>query len=741
MICQTCNATNADAARFCSDCGAELGRSTPSGHAANQVSTNESESLSGSPSPTFEHDEITKVRPSAGAQPAAAAPTKENDEDEVTRVRSAVSPSYTPIVSERPTPSANDAVIGRTIEGKYRIDSKLGAGGMGAVYSAHRLLIGDEVAIKILHPEHVSEPQATERFRREAQAAARLKHPNAVSIYDFGVTSDGLVYLVMELVEGQSLRQIIKQQGPLTQSAAAEVINQVCAALDEAHRQQIVHRDLKPDNIIVNPMVTGLRVKVLDFGIAKLRDMAASNLTQTGSVMGTPHYMSPEQCLGEELDSRSDIYSLGIVLYEMLAGVVPFNSPTSTAVVVQHVNQAPPSLRTINLSISPAVEAVVLHALAKKREERPQTAGMLAQELNAAVNPTVGAVAYPPVQSARPVSEYSPTAAQPPGMTPTMVMRTPTSGSGALASSSTSPYQVASSTFSSQSQATTARKKPVAMFAAIGALCIIGVLVGAYLLFFSFSAKKAILDEVKKGNLVKPQGNSAYDLFLKYKSGDLKQGDIDEIAREAVSPLEKRGDEIFSSLKNDQNESEDQWLEATRLYSWLGELRPSKIYEARRYFSEGRLAFLRKDLEGALSSYQRSLERDSSSAITLNAIGRVYYAKRDKGSTREYYRRATAAEPGWLLPWINLGALCNEMQDYYSAEAALRKAIEIEPQKASPHNSLGYALEKTGRLCEALSEYELALSSATNNPTPSVNVDSLRKKITAINSQGLICGD
>jgi serine/threonine-protein kinase len=293
-------------------------------------------------------------------------------------------------------------------------------------------MIGDAVAIKVLHAEQVADPQAAERFRREAQAAARLKHPNAVSIYDFGVSEVGLVYLVMELVEGQSLRDILKQQGPLTPPAAAEVMTQACAALDEAHRQNVVHRDIKPDNIIVAAAPTGLKVKVLDFGIAKLRDLSAtaSNLTQAGSVMGTPHYMSPEQCLGEELDSRSDIYSLGVVLYEMLAGVAPFNSPTSTAVIIQHVNQPPPPLRTINVSISSPVEAVVLHAMEKRREARPQTAGALAQELVAAVGgraiapqPQVSAHLSPGISGS--LGSASPAS----GMEPTMVIKTPVSGS------------------------------------------------------------------------------------------------------------------------------------------------------------------------------------------------------------------------------------------------------------------------------------------------------------------------
>ncbi|HEY5883571.1 MAG TPA: SUMF1/EgtB/PvdO family nonheme iron enzyme [Pyrinomonadaceae bacterium] len=332
MICSACKTSNTDGARFCNNCAAPL-------------------------SPSQIQADVGSLAASGHVVATIEAEKK-------------------------------DELIGRTIDGRYRIDSLIGLGGMGSVYRVTRLLIGDEVAMKILHSERVADPHVGERFRREAQAAARLKHPNAVSIYDFGITSDGLQYLVMELLEGQNLRQIIKQEGSLSAAVAAEITIQVCAALDEAHQRHIVHRDIKPDNIIINSTNAGLRVKVLDFGIAKLRDDVVSHFTQTGSVMGTPHYMSPEQCLGEELDSRADIYSMGIVLYEMLCGRVPFNSPVSTAVVVQHVNQPPQSLRTINIGISPQVEAVVFHALEKHRDARPSTASALARALTAAVHST-----------------------------------------------------------------------------------------------------------------------------------------------------------------------------------------------------------------------------------------------------------------------------------------------------------------------------------------------------------------
>jgi serine/threonine-protein kinase len=722
MICETCKTSNIEAARFCSSCGGELTHPT----ASPPMDKAQVVAAAVAPAVKTQDDEVTRVRPALFTNDASAA---------VMGSRS--SESLAPMI-------AGDSIIGRTIENKYRIDGKLGAGGMGAVYRAHRLLIGDEVAVKILHPQHVSEPQATERFRREAQAAARLKHPNAVSIYDFGVSSDGLVYLVMELVEGQSLREIIKQQGPLTQSAAAEVINQVCAALDEAHRQQIVHRDLKPDNIVVKSMVNGLRIKVLDFGIAKLRDLTAGNLTQTGSVMGTPHYMSPEQCLGEELDSRSDIYSIGVVLYEMLIGVVPFNSPTSTAVVVQHVNQAPPSLRTMNLSVSPGVESVVLHALAKKREDRPQSAAVLASELNAAVSSVSSTASFAPTPSPSfslaPSQSVSGSQSPAQGMTPTVVLRTPVSGSAATYHGQTSPIPPV---YATQGHPRTVTKRPLAILTALGGVALVGIAIAIYLAYFSFSAKKAIIDEVRKGNLVKPQGNSAYDLYLKYKNGDLKTSDLDEIAREAVGPMEKRGEEIFSNVKKDpQVESEDEWSESIRLYAWLNELRGNKIYDGRRYCSEGRLALLKKDYDGAMSAFQRSLERDPSSALTLNSIGRVYYlGRKDKTSAQEFYRRATIAEPNWIAPWVNLGALCIETRDYATGESALRQAIQLNNQKASSHNLLGQILENEYRLCEAVSEYQIALDSATANPTVTVNVDSIRRKIATLNSKGLICGD
>jgi hypothetical protein len=277
--------------------------------------------------------------------------------------------------------NAADLLIGHKLDQKYQLEAPLGMGSTGIVYRARRLLIGDEVALKVLHPRLVADARMIERFRREALAVNRLNHPGVAAIYDFGTSSDGLVYLAMELVEGESLRDLLRRRGSLDEASALEIATQVCDVLAEAHKQDIVHRDIKPENIIVRQTETGWRVKLLDFGIAALRNTGSNKLTDTGGVVGTPYYMSPEQCLGEQLDGRSDIYSLGVVLYELLSGVLPFNSPVVTAVIVNHVNMQPARLREHKPELSPALAAVVMRALEKKREARPQSATAFAQEL------------------------------------------------------------------------------------------------------------------------------------------------------------------------------------------------------------------------------------------------------------------------------------------------------------------------------------------------------------------------
>jgi serine/threonine protein kinase len=294
-----------------------------------------------------------------------------------------------------------DPLLGQVLDSKYEIVARLGEGGMGAVYRARRTHIGDEVAVKVLHQSFVSDADAVERFRREARAAAMLRHPNVVAIHDFGEArgEDAPAYIVMELAEGASLRVLLRSVGRLAPARAVALMQDVCAGVGAAHRRRIVHRDLKPDNIIVLPPDgEGERetAKVVDFGIAKLRDLAAMpTLTQAGTLIGTPYYMSPEQCRGDALDARSDVYSLGAVLYEMLAGAPPFTAASITGVVAKHLTETPPPLPP-EAGIPRALEIVCLRALAKDVDARQPEATTFGRELQAAMN------AHPLAQAATP---------------------------------------------------------------------------------------------------------------------------------------------------------------------------------------------------------------------------------------------------------------------------------------------------------------------------------------------------
>jgi eukaryotic-like serine/threonine-protein kinase len=278
----------------------------------------------------------------------------------------------------------------RLVDSKYYIESLIGQGGMGTVYRATHVELERAVALKVVLPDYVSNGETLERFRREARAAARLNHPNVITIYDFGIMPNGRAYLAMEVLSGYSLREEIERSGLLSPQRTLEIMRPVCEAVQAAHNAGIIHRDLKPDNIVIEKTENDQElVKVVDFGIAKLRgayDIKAMNLTGPGLVMGTPHYMSPEQCKGEELDARSDVYNLGVMLYEMLAGHVPFDAPTPSAVIIQHAIDPPRRLTHFCPNISSSLEAVVLRALAKDRQSRQQSAMQLCNELDAAIS-------------------------------------------------------------------------------------------------------------------------------------------------------------------------------------------------------------------------------------------------------------------------------------------------------------------------------------------------------------------
>src|SRR5262245_46710724 len=292
------------------------------------------------------------------------------------------------------------SLVGKVLDGQYQIEALLGKGGMGAVYRARHILLGDRVAIKVLPPEMRSNSEWLRRFQREGQAARRFRHPNAVTVYDLRTSADGTIYLVMEYVEGSTLDAELTRHGRFSPGEAVTLLTPIMSVLNAAHAMGVVHRDLKPENIMIGKLTTGGEpvVKLLDLGIAKLREVAGAertgntNLTIAGQMLGTPYYMSPEQW-GElpddgnaEIDGRADIYSLGVVIYEIIAGTRPFKGFTLAELRREHIQVTPPSLREVVPGVSGGFSSAVARAVAKDRSQRQATAGDLEQELISALS-------------------------------------------------------------------------------------------------------------------------------------------------------------------------------------------------------------------------------------------------------------------------------------------------------------------------------------------------------------------
>ncbi len=269
----------------------------------------------------------------------------------------------------------------RELSNRYRLIETIGFGGMSEVFLSRDDRLGRDVAIKVLRADLARDPSFYLRFRREAQNAAALNHPSIVAVYDTGEaeTDEGpLPYIVMEYVDGDTLRDLVRRDGPMDPRRAAAVIADVCSALDFSHRNGIVHRDIKPANIMIN---RAGEVKVMDFGIARAMSDSTSTMTQTAAVVGTAQYLSPEQARGERVDARSDIYSLGCVLYEILAGEPPFTGDSPVAVAYQHVREEPSMPSLINPDVSPDLDSIVLKALSKNPANRYQTAAEMRADL------------------------------------------------------------------------------------------------------------------------------------------------------------------------------------------------------------------------------------------------------------------------------------------------------------------------------------------------------------------------
>jgi len=281
----------------------------------------------------------------------------------------------------------DDSVLGKTLIGKYRVDEKLSEGGMGAVYRGTHVLMDKTVAIKVLRPSLAADEKIVARFSREARAASRISHPNALAVTDFGESEDGVVFLVMEFLDGKTLKEVIREEGPMPLARVVDIMRQVGDALKAAHEQGVVHRDLKSDNIMLISAGVGDHPKVLDFGIAKINEPENPDpeLTAPNLVIGTPQYMSPEQCSqSSNIDSRSDIYSFGVILYEMLVGHVPFSGESPTIVMMKHLQEPVPSVIAERSDIPPSIGKIISRAMAKAPDDRYQSISDLLEDLTIA---------------------------------------------------------------------------------------------------------------------------------------------------------------------------------------------------------------------------------------------------------------------------------------------------------------------------------------------------------------------
>jgi serine/threonine protein kinase/formylglycine-generating enzyme required for sulfatase activity len=277
-----------------------------------------------------------------------------------------------------------------TLEGKYHLERRLGQGGMGVVFKARHNFLKTQHAVKVILPDLVgNDPNLITRFRQEAIASAAVKHHNIVSVTDFGVVNGKMPFIVMEFVKGESLHDLLVREKRLTPEKSLQILTGICAGVAAAHRQNIVHRDLKPLNVMIcDDREPPEAVKILDFGLAKIKSgelLGSFIAAQTTGLMGSPYYMAPEQWSDEEPDARADVYSLGVILFQMLAGEVPFKGSSIPAIMKKHLSDAPPHFSTYGLQLSPAVEAVVLHALEKDLTKRTQSVEQLVAEMREAV--------------------------------------------------------------------------------------------------------------------------------------------------------------------------------------------------------------------------------------------------------------------------------------------------------------------------------------------------------------------
>ena len=555
-----------------------------------------------------------------------------------------------------------DPYIGKQLEGKFLVLDHLGDGGMGKVYRAEQLSLNKIVAIKILHKDLLQNDTQVKRFQREAWSASRLDHPNSIAIIDFGQTEDGAQYIVMENLKGKELADVIRNEFPLSTKRVVHIVGQILSVLHEAHENKIIHRDLKPENImLIKRAEEEDFVKVLDFGIAKLqeRDQDQPALTMQGMVCGTPEYMSPEQAMGQDLDPRTDIYSVGCILFEMLVGRVPFCANNFQAILGMHIRDDPqrPSEVRPDLQVNPMLEEIALKAMAKEKDFRFKNAlamksaierAMKAPEAaQASSSAPKGTMVMGGVSASAPVDE--PGASVPP---PSPVLHATLAGDDPTPSVQTvqDVTSAQASTLVEKSSSITLEEAPpekgsklgMMIGGAVGLVAIIGGLA-----FFLFSGDgKEHLQDAGQGASLGEVVTADQEIKITPNKKEV------EPTEKENAETEERG-EVASDEGAETEKVEEKKAEPTRVAK--KEPAPEKKMSAQEkqakaldYYEKGNKALRSGDTGKAIAHYRKSKNYNPNSPSVYKKLGMAYMKlgknKNAKSSFKSYLRLSPSAK-------------------------------------------------------------------------------------------------
>lgn len=603
-----------------------------------------------------------------------------------------------------------EALIGQIIDGKYKVISKLGSGGMGAVFKAEHLLMGRTVALKVLHPHLVENEELLKRFQHEAKVASKLNHPNAVTTYDFGIFR-GAPYIVMEFVPGKTLKELIAEEGRLAFDRVRDIFLQTCNALEQAHSLGIVHRDLKPDNIMLiqNPQGREQAI-VLDFGIAKILNQQNDQrtiLTQAGTFFGTPKYASPEQAMEKPLDGRSDIYTLGIIIYEALSGAAPFDAPSVMEILIKHINHNPLPLRSFKpeLNIPTQLDELVMKCLKKKPEERFQDIEELSQALR---NLNVGRKTSAPASARLSAKKSKPwqlifallfaTSLLGVGLAWLIMPKAapkPLMNSATVTTDSKQSVDQNSNSSSPQAQANT--PSPGNTSGSDSSPSMFGLL-----------AKEAVkaFKQDRKERQVEEETRQIAKILSTDRAGEIKDSDIG--FTKASPPTPAKPEESAQSAKPEETKAQAEPSSAPSsttipsatsqpnsqtktakeqpaadIKSEITKLEGGKK-EAKALYEEGRNFYRQKRYAEAAEKFELATAYRSDAIASFISLGNCYLRLNQNAKAQNAFQRAIQVEPGYGPAHYNLAAFFAQTEQPRKAINSLKRAIQLDPRAKRP---------------------------------------------------------